>query len=202
MRSPRRRTSRIRIRANSAVPTTSISRPACTRAGRFSRSSRRPTPKTEACGPRSYGIIPAARRYAAGSSAGDSRIASQVSPGSAPKARFEARARRMAGWRGLGAKRRVCALALSCLFSPISFAQIAPGPAASAGSAAAASDPKARELADRRTELRGLEETIDAAEARQRKIEADLEGVRTDRARLSAALIETTGKIRQAEARV
>ena len=108
----------------------------------------------------------------------------------------------MAGWRGLGAKRRVCALALSCLFSPISFAQIAPGPAASAGSAAAASDPKARELADRRTELRGLEETIDAAEARQRKIEADLEGVRTDRARLSAALIETTGKIRQAEARV
>jgi septal ring factor EnvC (AmiA/AmiB activator) len=108
----------------------------------------------------------------------------------------------MAGWRGLTAKRRACALALTCLFPALGFAETAPSPATGTGSAAAASDPKSRELADRRTELRGLEETIDAAEARQRKLEADLEGVRTDRARLNAALIETTGKIRQAETRV
>jgi septal ring factor EnvC (AmiA/AmiB activator) len=60
---------------------------------------------------------------------------------------------------------------------------------------------KSRELADRRLELRGLEETLDAAEAQRRKLESDIEAIRTDRARLNAALIETTGKIRDSETR-
>jgi septal ring factor EnvC (AmiA/AmiB activator) len=62
-------------------------------------------------------------------------------------------------------------------------------------------DPKSRELADRRLELRGLEGTLDAAETHRRKLESDVEAIRTDRARLSAALIETTGKIRDFETR-
>src|SRR5947209_4220040 len=77
----------------------------------------------------------------------------------------------------------------------------APGqpPVTTAG--AAASDPKSREIADRRAELRGLEDTIDAADTQRRKLESDIEAIRTDRARLNAALIETTAKIRQSETR-
>jgi murein hydrolase activator len=76
----------------------------------------------------------------------------------------------------------------------------AQAPSVEAG-VSASLDPKSRELADRRAALRGVEDSIDAAEAQRRKLESDIEAIRTDRARLNAALIDTTGKIRDAEAR-
>lgn len=55
---------------------------------------------------------------------------------------------------------------------------------------------------DRRgEELRGLEEGAKASEAERRKIEAEVERMRADRARLAAALIETAQKTQSAEAR-
>jgi septal ring factor EnvC (AmiA/AmiB activator) len=99
--------------------------------------------------------------------------------------------------RGRGA---AYALALTCLWTVPAFAQTAAS-AASPPSPPAPSDPKSRELADRRLELRGIEDTLDAAEAQRRKLEADVEAIRADRARLNAALIETTGKIRDYETR-
>jgi murein hydrolase activator len=107
----------------------------------------------------------------------------------------------MTGWRHGGTRgAAACALALA-YFSPAQgFAQPAPS-LPPLGSSSVPADSKSRELADRRLELRGLEETLDAAEAQRRKLESDIEVIRTDRARLNVALIETTGKIRDSESR-
>ena len=56
-----------------------------------------------------------------------------------------------------------------------------------------------QERADKETELRGVEDTLRASEEQRRAIEAEIESVRADRARLSAALIETTAKVQDAE---
>jgi septal ring factor EnvC (AmiA/AmiB activator) len=48
-------------------------------------------------------------------------------------------------------------------------------------------------------ELRGVEDTMRASEAQRRRIEADIETQRADRARLNSALIETTAKVQDAE---
>ena len=56
-----------------------------------------------------------------------------------------------------------------------------------------------QERADKETELRGVEDTLRASEEQRRAIEAEIELVRADRARLSAALIETTAKVQDAE---
>jgi murein hydrolase activator len=56
-----------------------------------------------------------------------------------------------------------------------------------------------RERADKETELRGVEDTLRASEEQRRAIETEIESVRADRARLSAALIETTAKVQDAE---
>jgi murein hydrolase activator len=60
----------------------------------------------------------------------------------------------------------------------------------------AASD---HERADKEIELRGVEDTLRASEEQRRAIEAEIDSVRADRARLSAALIETTAKVQDAE---
>src|SRR5271166_4573686 len=52
---------------------------------------------------------------------------------------------------------------------------------------------------DKETELRGVQDTLRASEEQRRAIEAEIESVRADRARLSAALIETTAKVQDAE---
>ena len=48
-------------------------------------------------------------------------------------------------------------------------------------------------------ELRGVEDTLRQSEDQRRAIEAEIDSVRADRARLSAALIETTAKVQDAE---
>ena len=50
-------------------------------------------------------------------------------------------------------------------------------------------------------ELRGLEDNLKASDEQRRQLEADIETIRTDRARLNAALIDTNAKVQAAEAR-
>ncbi|HEX9170688.1 MAG TPA: hypothetical protein VF886_17470, partial [Roseiarcus sp.] len=56
-----------------------------------------------------------------------------------------------------------------------------------------------QERANKEIELRGVEDTLRVSDEQRRKIEAEIESVRADRARLSAALIETTAKVQEAE---
>jgi septal ring factor EnvC (AmiA/AmiB activator) len=60
----------------------------------------------------------------------------------------------------------------------------------------AASDPQ---RANKEMELRGVEDTLRQSEEQRRAIETEIDSVRADRARLSAALIETTTKVQDAE---
>jgi murein hydrolase activator len=53
--------------------------------------------------------------------------------------------------------------------------------------------------ADKEIELRGVEDTLRQSEEQRRTIQAEIDSVRADRARLSAALIETTAKVQDAE---
>src|SRR5215831_11228912 len=52
---------------------------------------------------------------------------------------------------------------------------------------------------DKATELRGVEDTLRQSEEQRRAIQTEIDSVRADRARLSAALIETTAKVQDAE---
>ena len=52
---------------------------------------------------------------------------------------------------------------------------------------------------DKEMELRGVEDTLRQSEDQRRAIEAEIDSVRADRARLSAALIETTTNVQDAE---
>ena len=56
-----------------------------------------------------------------------------------------------------------------------------------------------QERADKETELRGVEDTLRASAEQRRAIETEIDSVRADRARLSAALIETTAEVQDAE---
>jgi len=58
---------------------------------------------------------------------------------------------------------------------------------------------KTDERALRETQLRGVEDTLKASEEQRRQIEADVEAIRLDRARLNAALIDTTAKVQDTE---
>jgi len=58
------------------------------------------------------------------------------------------------------------------------------------------------ELDEKQTELHGLEDTLSASDAQRRKIAAEIESLRNDRARLNAALIATTARASAAEAKI
>jgi septal ring factor EnvC (AmiA/AmiB activator) len=64
--------------------------------------------------------------------------------------------------------------------------------------AAAKSDDKATQ----EMQLRGVEDTMRASEDQRRRIEADIETIRADRARLNAALIDTTAKVQDTERQI
>jgi septal ring factor EnvC (AmiA/AmiB activator) len=59
--------------------------------------------------------------------------------------------------------------------------------------------PTEQQRAEKETELRGVEDTIRASDEQRRAIESEIEAIRADRARLAAALIETTAKVQDAE---
>ena len=60
-------------------------------------------------------------------------------------------------------------------------------------------EPADQQRANKEMELRGVEDTLHQSEEQRRTIEAEIESVRADRARLSAVLIETTAKVQDAE---
>ena len=59
--------------------------------------------------------------------------------------------------------------------------------------------PKSEGDAAPQTKLRGVEDTMRASDEQRRRIQADIETIRADKARLTAALIETTAKVQEAE---
>src|ERR1700751_423513 len=60
-------------------------------------------------------------------------------------------------------------------------------------------EPSDQQRADKETELRGVEDTLRQSEEQRRAIEAEIQSIGADRARLSSALIETTAKVQDAE---
>ena len=54
----------------------------------------------------------------------------------------------------------------------------------------------------KRPSCSGVEDTMRASEEQRRRIEADIETFRADRARLNAALIDTTAKVQEAERQI
>ena len=56
-----------------------------------------------------------------------------------------------------------------------------------------------QQCADKELELHSVEDTLRESEEQRRAIETEIDSVRADRARLSAALIETTAKVQDAE---
>ena len=63
----------------------------------------------------------------------------------------------------------------------------------------AAPPPPDQQRTDKAIELRGVEDTLRQSEEQRQAIEAEIESTGADRARLSAALIETTAKVQDAE---
>ncbi|MBV8472511.1 MAG: peptidoglycan DD-metalloendopeptidase family protein [Hyphomicrobiales bacterium] len=55
---------------------------------------------------------------------------------------------------------------------------------------------------DQQTRLRGVEDTMRASDEQRRRIEADIETIRADKARLTAALIDTTAKVQDSERQI
>lgn len=85
------------------------------------------------------------------------------------------------------------------LFALCMAASMAPTLFASAQEQPQPQNPKKEDIDARQFELRGVEDTLRASQAQRRQIEAELETIRNDRARLSAALIETAGRVQKAE---
>ena len=59
--------------------------------------------------------------------------------------------------------------------------------------------PTDQQRTDKTIELRGVEDTLRQSEEQRRAIQAEIESIGADRARLSAALIEITAKVQDAE---
>ena len=65
-----------------------------------------------------------------------------------------------------------------------------------------ASEPGKDPVEGKRLELRGVEETISASADQRAKIQAEIETIREDRARLNAALFDASSKVSEADARM
>ena len=76
--------------------------------------------------------------------------------------------------------------------------QAQPAPATPAPSATPAANERSR-IEVRQEELRAIEQGLRLSDEQRRKIEAELEAIKTDRARLNTALVETTAKVQAAE---
>jgi septal ring factor EnvC (AmiA/AmiB activator) len=65
--------------------------------------------------------------------------------------------------------------------------------------AVARADPPASDRTLKETELRGVETNLKASDDERRQIEADVEAIKLDRARLNDALLETTARLQKTE---
>ncbi len=75
-------------------------------------------------------------------------------------------------------------------------------PKAPPPSAAPAPDVASDALSGRRLELRGMQDTLEASQEQRAKIEADVASIRTDRAKLAAALVDLVQAIDDRERRI
>ncbi|MBV8564068.1 MAG: peptidoglycan DD-metalloendopeptidase family protein [Methylobacteriaceae bacterium] len=100
--------------------------------------------------------------------------------------RRQARGRLSLGVAALGA-------ALACPLAAAADPSPSPPPPADAPAA------DAGRRAEKETELRGVEDTIRASDEQRRAIQTEIESVRADHARLTAALIDATAKVQDAE---
>ena len=97
------------------------------------------------------------------------------------------------------------ALGAAALAGMIAGAAAAPAnapstPAATAPPAAPSATPSpAPDEAAQQERLRGIEDTLRDSDEQRRRIEAEIESLRADKARLNAALIDTTAKVQDAE---
>src|SRR5260370_18037356 len=73
---------------------------------------------------------------------------------------------------------------------------------AAAAPEAKVDDKATQDKATQEMHLRGIEDTMRASEEQRRRLEADIEAIRADRARLNAALIDTTAKVQDAERQI
>jgi murein hydrolase activator len=90
-----------------------------------------------------------------------------------------------------------CARAVVLAASLAAIGRAHADPAADPSPNPAAADDQQR--ADKEMELRGVQDTLHQSEEQRRAIETEIDSVRADRARLSAALIDTTAKVQDAE---
>ncbi len=58
------------------------------------------------------------------------------------------------------------------------------------------------DISTRQNELRGIEDFLKASDDQRRKLEAEIETIRNDRARLNKAMLDTTARVQSAEIRV
>jgi len=63
-------------------------------------------------------------------------------------------------------------------------------------------DEKNAELKDHRLELRGMQDTLDAAEQQRRQTEAEIAAIQVDRAKLATALLEATQNVNLSEQKI
>ena len=93
-------------------------------------------------------------------------------------------------------------LAALTLASPARAAAPAPAAASTTQTAAAPLDDLRRGHDERQDELRGVQDSIAASDARRKAIEAEIASVEGDRAKLAAALVDAAGKAQAADARL
>jgi murein hydrolase activator len=98
---------------------------------------------------------------------------------------------------GLAAARPSLGLPTLALFVACALA-----PLQSAFADSIAPEVKTDDKATQEMQLRGVEDTMRASEDQRRRIEADIETIRADRARFNAALIDTTAKVQDAERQI
>jgi septal ring factor EnvC (AmiA/AmiB activator) len=71
-----------------------------------------------------------------------------------------------------------------------------------AQTAAPLPEQKAQELSTHQLELRGVQDTLDQSAEQGRKIETEIESIKTDRAKLTEALVETTQRVSALEDKI
>ena len=65
-----------------------------------------------------------------------------------------------------------------------------------------AAPPRGPDRSARETELRAIEDTLSASADQRRKIETEIDGLKADRSRLNAALVETATRVRAGEGKI
>ena len=83
--------------------------------------------------------------------------------------------------------------------SPLALALMLASAPANAQSAPSPSSTPASEAARPELQLRGIEDTLRQSESQRAKIEAEVQSIQADRAKLASALIEATAKVQDAE---